>query len=165
MPHRSQPFSAKRGKTTIGRIGVVASRHSGRILLMVCCGCRFGGVPQGPASPAVVFVCHPAIPTFGPLAGEPCVLQDGGVRPSCGRTSQEERNPTMRLRFLLVPLTFALLALTSGCHHRHWCHGGCCTPCCSPCGGTCCGYGPVEGPMPPLAAPVVAPHIPVGNIR
>jgi hypothetical protein len=60
----------------------------------------------------------------------------------------------MRLRYLLLPLAFVLLGLTSGCHRRHCCWGGgCCTPCCcSPC-GTCCGYAPVEGPMPPLAAP------------
>ncbi|HEY7156185.1 MAG TPA: hypothetical protein VH575_19625 [Gemmataceae bacterium] len=68
----------------------------------------------------------------------------------------------MRLRYLLLPLAFAILGLTSGCH-RHCCcwGGGCCTPCCTPC-GTCCGYTPVQGPMPPLASaptpvPIAAP--------
>lgn len=66
----------------------------------------------------------------------------------------------MRIAYLLLPLTLALLAMTSGCHHRHWCCGGCMVPCCSPC-NSCCGYmPPLEGPVPPLAAPtgpVVAP--------
>ena len=72
----------------------------------------------------------------------------------------------MRLSYLLLPLTFALLAMTSGCHHRHCCWGGCGAPCCAPCGGTCCGYSPsVEGPMPPLAAPMSAPLMPMIGSR
>ncbi len=75
----------------------------------------------------------------------------------------------MRISYLLLPLTLALLAMTSGCHHhRHFCCGGCAVPCCSPC-GTCCGYTPSsEGPMPPLAAPagsVVVPQMPVVGSR
>ena len=64
----------------------------------------------------------------------------------------------MRIRSLLVLLTFAVLGLTSGCHH-HCCRSSCCTPC-----GTCCGYTP-EGPMPPMAAPVMTPQMPVAGVR
>jgi hypothetical protein len=68
----------------------------------------------------------------------------------------------MRLSYLLLPITLALLAMTSGCHHRHCCCGGCAAPCCAPCGGTCCGYSPsIEGPMPPLAAPAPPMSAPI----
>lgn len=68
----------------------------------------------------------------------------------------------MRVRNLLLVLSFVVVGLTSGCHHRHccWGGGGCFTPCCAPACGCCCGYGPTESAMPPLAAPVVAPHMP-----
>jgi hypothetical protein len=75
----------------------------------------------------------------------------------------------MRVSYLLLPLTFALLAMTSGCHHhRHFCCGGC-APCCAPC-GACCGYAPpaVEGPIPPVAVPagpVSSTHAPLVGIR
>ncbi|MHB1425301.1 MAG: hypothetical protein ACYC3I_19195 [Gemmataceae bacterium] len=70
----------------------------------------------------------------------------------------------MRIRYLLLPLTLALLSLTSGCRHRHCCCGGCVAPCCSPC-GACCGYTPpLESSIPPLAAPappLAAPQVPL----
>lgn len=74
----------------------------------------------------------------------------------------------MRFASLLLPLTLALLAMTSGCHHRHCCWGGCGVPCCAPC-GACCSYTPsLEGPVPPLAAPaapVATPHVPMMGSR
>ena len=74
----------------------------------------------------------------------------------------------MRLAYVLLPFTLVLLAVTSGCHHRHYCCGGCAAPCCAPC-GSCCGYGPpAEGPMPPLASPspaVVVPQMPMVGPR
>ena len=74
----------------------------------------------------------------------------------------------MRFAYVLFPLTLLLLAMTSGCHHRHFCCGGCAAPCCSPC-GSCCGYAPsIEGPMPPLVAPqgsIVAPQMPSVGMR
>jgi hypothetical protein len=74
----------------------------------------------------------------------------------------------MRFAYLLLPLTLTLLAMTSGCHHRHFCCGGCCVPCCAPC-GACCGYTPqMESPIPPLAAPappLAAPQVPVIGSR
>ena len=69
----------------------------------------------------------------------------------------------MRITYSLLPLTLALLAMTSGCHRRHCCCGGCVAPCCSPC-CSCCYEPVVESPVPPLAAPappVTAPHIPM----
>ena len=99
-------------------------------------------------------------PDPGSFDRRPSGLQDGGVRPLCGRTFQEERILPMRIAYLLLPLTLAFVAVTSGCHHRCCC-GGCVAPCCSPCCGSCCCYRPpVEGPIPPMAvppAPVVAP--------
>jgi len=74
----------------------------------------------------------------------------------------------MRLTYLLLPISFLLLAMTSGCHHRHYCCGGCASSCCAPC-GSCCGYTPpMEGPMPPMAAspaPMVAPQRPTVGMR
>ena len=59
----------------------------------------------------------------------------------------------MRFAYLLLPMTLTLLAMTSGCHHRHWCCGGCCAPCCAPCGACCCYTPQLESSVPPLAAP------------
>jgi hypothetical protein len=73
----------------------------------------------------------------------------------------------MRITHLLLPLTLALLAMTSGCHHRHCCCGGCVAPCCAPC-CSCCYEPAVESPVPPLAAPappVAAPHMPLLGSR
>ncbi len=73
----------------------------------------------------------------------------------------------MRFTYVLLPLTLLLLSLTSGCHHRHCCWGGC-SSCCSPC-GSCCGYTPpVESTMPPIAVPTnatVVPHMPMVGSR
>jgi hypothetical protein len=68
----------------------------------------------------------------------------------------------MRLAYLTLPLTLALLAVTSGCRHKHACCGGCVIPCCSPCACSC--YAPpLEDLAPPLAAPpppLAAPQTP-----
>jgi hypothetical protein len=74
----------------------------------------------------------------------------------------------MRIASWLLPLTLALVAMTSGCHHRHWCCGGCVAPCCDPCGACCCYTPPLEGSVPPLAAPappIVDPHMPTTGSR
>ena len=126
---------------------------------------------------------HP--PSDHGSSGRQSVCPPGRRRATlCGRTSPGREEPyPMRFRYLLLPLAFAILGLTSGCHHRHCCWGGgcCCAPapCCSPC-GTCCGYHPAEGPMPPLAptpapmaapmasplpAPLSAPQMPLANPR
>ena len=67
----------------------------------------------------------------------------------------------MRARYLLALFTFATLALTSGCHHRHFCHGFYGPPCCAPCCDTCCGYTPAQTPMPPLATPMPTAPVPI----
>lgn len=70
----------------------------------------------------------------------------------------------MRFVYLLLPLTLTLLAVTSGCHHRHCC----CAPCCAPCGACCCYTPQMESSVPPLAAPaspLVAPQVPMIGSR
>jgi hypothetical protein len=86
-------------------------------------------------------------------------LQDGGVRSLRGRTYQDERSLSMRLARLLLPLTFVLLAMTSGCHHRRCCccGGGYGAFASGPCGACCCYPSAVEGPVPPVAAPAMPP--------
>ncbi|HEY7314356.1 MAG TPA: hypothetical protein VH643_33715 [Gemmataceae bacterium] len=78
----------------------------------------------------------------------------------------------MRFRSLLLPLAFAVLGLAAGCHHRHCCWRGCCSPCCSPCDSCCCGYPPSAGVVPPLApspvpiaAPLQTPQMPLVGAR
>jgi hypothetical protein len=61
----------------------------------------------------------------------------------------------MRFAYLLLSMTLALLAMTSGCHHRYCCCGGCVAPCCAPCGACCCYTPPESLAAPPLAAPQV----------
>jgi len=74
----------------------------------------------------------------------------------------------MRITYLLLPLTLALLSMTTGCHHKHACCGGCVLPCCDPCGACCCYTPPLETPVPPLATPappVAAPQGPIMRSR
>jgi len=70
----------------------------------------------------------------------------------------------MRLASLLLPLTLTLLALTSGCHHRHCCCGGCCVPCCAPCGSCSCYTPQLDSAVPPLAAPAPPLAVPHGAV-
>jgi hypothetical protein len=70
----------------------------------------------------------------------------------------------MRFAYLLLPLTLTLLAMTSGCHHRHCC----CVPCCAPCGACCCYTPQMESLSPPLVAPappLAAPQVPMMSSR
>jgi hypothetical protein len=74
----------------------------------------------------------------------------------------------MRFVYLLLPFTLTLLAMTSGCHHRHFCCGGCVAPCCAPCGACCCYTPQLGSPVPPLAAPtppLAAPQVPMMSSR
>lgn len=134
------------------------------------------GAPHGPASPNADSPNwpHPRLlrrlcVSHSASIARPPGLPDGGVRPPMWPyfPGREESLP-MRIASLLLPLTLALVAMTSGCHHRHWCCGGCMTPCCSPC-GACCGYTPpLDGPVPPLAGAVpsaVVPHMPTIGSR
>jgi hypothetical protein len=125
------------------------------------------GRPPSPAAPdrnpILTPACStPAIPTPSLRSEVRVSSRTVACVPLVVVLPQEERIPSMRVRSLLLLLSFAVLALTSGCHH-HCCRGGCAP--CGPCVPSCCGYSPVESPVPPLAAPAIPPHVPVVGPR
>lgn len=164
MSRPAQPFSAAPEKSLLQRKRAVASHRSGVILSAV----NRGGVPAVlranlpcRAACQLAPLCQPANPTQGRSIGVRLGARTVACDPCVAVHPRKRGTPPMRITYLLLPLTLAFLAVTSGCHHKHCCCGGCmAAPCCSPCA---CGYTPpIEGAVPPLAAPqapLVAPIV------
>jgi len=156
-------FLSGDGKKPLYRKRAVASHRGGVILSAV----NRGGVSAAlrtnlpcRAARQLALLCQPANPTQGRSIGVRLASRTVAYDPCMAVHPRKRGTPPMRLAYLLLPLTLALLAMTSGCHHKHCCCGGCMAPCCSPC--SCCYTPPAEGPVPPLAAqqaPIVAPIV------